>query len=342
MAKIGAIVLDRVNAELVLEEVLLRNTTREDEGSIIDVIRGKEVAIKSSIMKETEFLKGTEISIKDVISFQIRNSSFFEIKRYYGNGGVMCGQVGNGKSSNIENCTFERCACEADNSIGGSILMRTCDEGKFYFEGNKIDRNIVPPGSGKGGGLHLTFETARIEYSMKNNVFSNNVAERGDDILLACQLPWITLLQSLWNGTITNETVQKRMWVQDLSDLKEDSLVNYLFPLLSSCVFVNEAGNDGQNCGLRENPCTSMDIGFDRIKEEQMIIQFEGRALVNKTINGNGKSLTIRGNENMQKMLIEEGGKFELTEGVAQTYLSFSFLHISVSCHAENLSGKQL
>ncbi|KAH7826677.1 uncharacterized protein MONOS_7935 [Monocercomonoides exilis] len=343
----GMIVIDGVGVEGLIDEVTIRNTTREGGGSVVELKRGKEVVIANSTLKETDFADRNMILIGNGeegcgMSLTMRNNTFLEITRNNGNGGVMNGNVKNGECIEITNCTFEKCGCEADGSMGGGMVMIVREGGKFMFECNKMDKCAVPSGSGKGGGLYVRFESTNITYSMKNNEFRNSVAEKGDDVYLVCESPWLMLLPTLWYGTATNATVQKLMWVEDLSDAsKEGSIISYLFPSLGSYMFVDGTGNDGQNCGLKENPCLSVDVGFARMKDEHAIMQLEGEAEVNGTINRNGKSLTFQGNDEAQKMVVGEEGKFEQTEGEALTYLIFSVLEFVLPRAPINPAEKQ-
>ncbi|KAH7828782.1 uncharacterized protein MONOS_15805 [Monocercomonoides exilis] len=123
------------------------------------------------------------------------------------------------------------------------------------------------------------------------------------------------------------------MWVLESSEArKEDSLINYLFPRLGTDLFVSNAGNEEVNCGAKENPCSSVDIGFDRLNDEIERIMLVSAASVSKTINRGGKGLTIKGNEETRELVVEEGGKFELTEGDGQTRLTLSLLQILLPC----------
>ncbi|KAH7826647.1 uncharacterized protein MONOS_7368 [Monocercomonoides exilis] len=343
----GMIVIDGVGVEGLIDEVTIRNTTREGGGSVVELKQGKEVVIANSMLKETEFPDGNMIVIGNGeegcgMSLTMKNNTFLEITRSNGNGGVMNGNVKNGECIEITNCTFEKCGCEADGSMGGGMVMIVREGGKFMFECNKMDKCAVPSGSGKGGGLYVRFESTNITYSMKNNEFRNSVAEKGDDVYLVCESPWLMLLPTLWYGTATNATVQKLMWVEELSDAsKEGSIISYLFPSLGSYMFVDGTGNDGQNCGLKENPCLSVDVGFSRMKDEHAIMQLEGEAEVNGIINRNGKSLTMQGNDEAQKMVVGEEGKFEQTAGEALTYLIFSILEFVLPRAPINPAEKQ-
>ncbi|KAH7825339.1 uncharacterized protein MONOS_575 [Monocercomonoides exilis] len=343
----GMIVIDGVGVEGLVDEVTIRNSTREGGGSVVELKRGKEVVIANSTLKETDFADGNMILVGNGeegcgTSLTMRNNTFLEITRNNGNGGVMNGDVRNRECIEITNCTFEKCGCEADGSMGGGMVMIVREGGRFVYERNKMDKCTVPSGSGKGGGLYVRFESMNITYSMKNNEFRNSVAEKGDDVYLVCESPWLMLLPTLWYGTATNATVQKLMWVEELSDAsKEGSIISYLFPSLGSYMFVDGTGNDGQNCGLKENPCLSVDVGFARMKDEHVIMQLEGDAEVNGKINRDGKSLTIQGNDESQKMVVGEEGKFEQTEGEALTYLIFSVLEFVLPRASMNLAEEQ-
>ncbi|KAH7826329.1 uncharacterized protein MONOS_12123 [Monocercomonoides exilis] len=85
-------------------------------------------------------------------------------------------------------------------------------------------------------------------------------------------------------------------------------------------------------CGVKENPCSSVNVGFDQSNDEIERIMLVGAASVSKTINRDGKGLTIKGNEETRELVVEEGGKFELTEGDGQTHLTLSLLQISLPC----------
>eukprot|EP00770_Monocercomonoides_exilis_P013705 MONOS_13652.1-p1 / transcript=MONOS_13652.1 / gene=MONOS_13652 / organism=Monocercomonoides_exilis_PA203 / gene_product=unspecified product / transcript_product=unspecified product / location=Mono_scaffold00859:2939-5191(-) / protein_length=435 / sequence_SO=supercontig / SO=protein_coding / is_pseudo=false len=284
-------------------------------------------------MNESRFENGNEIEIGEGINAKIWNCTFKSIERVNGNGGVMNGRVGSGKCVDINKCVFEECNCVAGNSMGGGIVMIVEDGGNLLFDNNKMNGCTVAERSGKGGGMHLTFEATNIEYSMKNDTFTNNVAEKGEDVYLVCGSPWTMLLPAFWEGTATRVTAENKMWVLESSEpRKEDSLINYLFPRLGTDLFVSNSGNGLSSCGAKENPCSSVDIGFDRLNDEIKRIMLVSAASVSKTINRGGKGLTIEGNEETRELVVEEGGKFELTEGDGQTHLTLSLLQISLPC----------
>eukprot|EP00770_Monocercomonoides_exilis_P004738 MONOS_4715.1-p1 / transcript=MONOS_4715.1 / gene=MONOS_4715 / organism=Monocercomonoides_exilis_PA203 / gene_product=unspecified product / transcript_product=unspecified product / location=Mono_scaffold00128:96627-104027(+) / protein_length=2466 / sequence_SO=supercontig / SO=protein_coding / is_pseudo=false len=334
MTKLGMVTFDGAGVGGLIDEVIVRNVTREYEGrSLFELRNGGDVEIKNTTMNESSFDDGNEIEIGEGINAKIWNCTFKSIQRVNGNGGVLNGRLGSGKCVDINKCVFEECRCNSASAIGGGIVMIVGDGGKLLFDDNKMNGCTVSDRSGKGGGMHLTFETTNIDYSMKNDDFANNVAQKGEDVYLVCGSPWTMLLPALWEGTATRVTAENRMWVLESSEArKEDSLINYLFPRLGTDLFVSNAGNGLSSCGAKENPCSSVDIGFDRLKDEIERIMLVGAASVSKTINRGGKGLTIKGNEVTKKLVVEEGGKFELTEGDGQTHLTLSLLQISLQC----------
>ncbi|KAH7818313.1 uncharacterized protein MONOS_11232 [Monocercomonoides exilis] len=162
---------------------------------------------------------------------------------------------------------------------------------------------------------------------MKMNEFTNNVAENGEYVFLECDSTWLVIIPAPQNGSAKNETAQKKMLVAELTEAgKKDSIINNLFPLLCSFMFVSGTGNAEENCLLRESPCVSVDIGFERLKDVHVIMELEGAASVGRVINREGKSLTIQGNEEKRDMNEKESGKFELVKWKALTYMTSSFL----------------
>ncbi|KAH7817890.1 uncharacterized protein MONOS_8047 [Monocercomonoides exilis] len=334
MTKLGMVTFDGAGVGGLIDEVIVRNVTREYEGrSLFELRTGGDIEIKNTTMNESHFDDGNEIEIGEGINAKIWNCTFKSIQRVNGNGGVLNGRVGSGKCVDINKCVFEECGCESMSAIGGGVVLIVGDGGKLLFDDNKMNGCTVSERTGKGGGLHLTFETTNAEYSMKNDTFTNNVAEKGEDVYLVCGSPWTMLLPALWEGTATRVTAENKMWVLESSEArKEDSLINYLFPRLGTDLFVSNTGNGLSSCGAKENPCSSVDIGFDRLNDEIERIMLVGAASVSKTINRGGKGLTIKGNEVTKKLVVEEGGKFELIEGDGQTHLTLSLLQISLPC----------
>ncbi|KAH7829318.1 uncharacterized protein MONOS_14253 [Monocercomonoides exilis] len=334
MTKLGMVTFDGAGVGGLIDEVIVRNVTRENEGrSLFELRNGGDVEIKNTTMNESRFDDGNEIEIGEGINAKIWNCTFKSIQRGSGNGGVLNGRAGNGKCVDINKCVFEECKCNSVSAIGGGVVMIVGDGGKLLFDENKMNGCTVSDRSGKGGGLHLTFETTNIEYSMKNDDFANNVAEKGEDVYLVCGSPWTMLLPALWEGTATRVTAENKMWVLESSEpRKEDSLINYLFPRLGTDLFVSNSGNELSSCGAKVKPCFSVDIGFDRLNDEIERIMLVGAASVSKTINRGGKGLTIEGNKEKKQLVVEEGGKFELTEGDGQTHLTLSLLQILLPC----------
>ncbi|KAH7824448.1 uncharacterized protein MONOS_11659 [Monocercomonoides exilis] len=198
MTKSGMVTFDGAGVGGFIDKVIVRNVTRQNVGrSLFELRNGGDVEVKNTTMNESRFDDGNGIEIGEGINAKIWNCTFKSIQRGSGNGGVLNGRVGSGKCVDINKCVFEECRCESMSAIGGGVDMIVGDGGNLLFDDNKMNGCTVSERSGKGEGLHLTFETTNIEYSMKNDTFTNNVAEKGEDVYLVCGSPWTMLLPAL-------------------------------------------------------------------------------------------------------------------------------------------------
>ncbi|KAH7828783.1 uncharacterized protein MONOS_15806 [Monocercomonoides exilis] len=198
MTKTGMVTFDGAGVGGLIDEVIVRNVTIENAGrSLFELRNGGDIEIKNTTMNESHFENGNEIEIGEGINTKIWNCTFKSIQRGSGNGGVLNGRVRNGNCVDVNKCVFEECKCNSVSAIGGGIVLIVGDGGKLLFDDNKINGCRVAERRGKGGGMHLTFETTNIEYSMKNDTFTNNAAEKGEDVYLVCRSPWTMLLPAL-------------------------------------------------------------------------------------------------------------------------------------------------
>ncbi|KAH7830903.1 uncharacterized protein MONOS_7234 [Monocercomonoides exilis] len=328
MGNAGIIALDGSDAECAIEGMEASKLSREGEGALLLAVRGKKFGIENSSIENTTMANSSHIAIYSLANGLLKNVTFSNLSRINGDGGVIVGELGAGEVLGVENCSFKLCGCYSARTIGGCVLMDVEEGGTFRFERNKVEFCIVSSGDGYGGGLFLTFASSHLDYSMRNNTFENNGALRGKDAYVVCEEPGAAILLMYWNGSASEDNAPDRLWVRRLSEPADGgaTMIDYLFPPPTSFVFVDGCASAVENCGSKRNPCTSVELGFQKMDSTHSIIQLEGNTPVDAVVNRHGVSLTIQSNATTKAMIFGTSGKFELVEGSRSTTLTFSRL----------------
>ncbi|KAH7830654.1 uncharacterized protein MONOS_14774 [Monocercomonoides exilis] len=328
MGNAEIIALDGNNAECSIEGMEASKLSREEDGALILISSGKKLTIENSNIENSTMANNNHITINSLANGLLKNVTFSNLSRTNGDGGVIAGELGAGEVLGVENCSFIRCICYSGRTIGGCMLMDVEEGGTFRFERNKVEFCIVSSGDGYGGGLFLTFGSSHLDYSMRNNTFENNGALRGKDAYVVCEEPGAAILLMYWNGSASEGTAPDRLWVRRLSEPADGgaTMIDYLFPPPTSFVFVDGSASAVENCGSKRSPCTSVELGFQKMDSSHTIIQLEGNTPIDAVVNRHGVSLTIQSNSTTKAMIFGRNGKFELLEGSRSTTLTFSRL----------------
>eukprot|EP00770_Monocercomonoides_exilis_P012196 MONOS_12138.1-p1 / transcript=MONOS_12138.1 / gene=MONOS_12138 / organism=Monocercomonoides_exilis_PA203 / gene_product=unspecified product / transcript_product=unspecified product / location=Mono_scaffold00651:2410-13165(-) / protein_length=2721 / sequence_SO=supercontig / SO=protein_coding / is_pseudo=false len=304
------------------------------EGNSLIWMRNGIVNLTNCTMQKTIQQDNNGVRIEEGCSVEMENSTFSQMKRDRGNGGVVNCVVGNGKTVRIENCTFSN-GSTGSGERGGGLFLNIKESSSFLFNRNDINWCFTPSESGYGGGIYVRFDVMLKNYSMKNLSFRENVAWRGKDIFVVCAAPRIVINPLLWNGTSSeteDEDARRRLWVVDDEPalLIDRSLFYYLYPTTDEILFVDKSGSAEMNCGFEDTPCINVELGLKKMNEEKLTIQIQKEAELNGIINRNGSSLTIRGNQTKVRMEIGQNGHLELTNGTLNTGLTLSKLQVGV------------
>ncbi|KAH7821517.1 uncharacterized protein MONOS_9996 [Monocercomonoides exilis] len=328
MGNAEIIALDGSNAECAIEGIETSILSKEGDGALILVARGKKLNIENSSIENVTLPNSNHISINSLSNGFLKNITFGNLTRTNGDGAVISGGIGSNEELEVENCLFSRCSCYSARTIGGCVLMDVEEGGVFRFERNKVEFCIVSSGDGFGGGLFLTFASSHIDYSMRNNTFENNGAFRGKDAYVVCEEPGALIVLMYWNGSVSEEAAPERFWVRSPFESIDggSTMIDFLFPPQTSFVFVDGAVSAVENCGPKRNPCASVELGFQKMDSSHSIIQLEGNTPIDAIVNRHGISLTVQSNTTTKAMIFGRNGKFELVEGTRSTTLTFSKL----------------
>ncbi|KAH7821633.1 uncharacterized protein MONOS_7290 [Monocercomonoides exilis] len=328
MGNAEIIALDGSNADCAIEGIETSILSKEGDGALILVARGKKLNIENSSIENVTLPNSNHITINSLSNGFLKNITFGNLTKTNGDGAVISGGIGSNEELEVENCSFLRCSCYSARTIGGCVLMDVEEGGVFRFERNKVEFCIVSSGDGFGGGLFLTFTSSHVDYSMRNNTFENNGAFRGKDAYVVCEEPGAVIVLIHWNGSVSEEAAPERFWVRSPSESIDggSTMIDYLFPPQTSFVFVDGAVSAIENCGSKRNPCASVELGFQKMDSSHSIIQLEGNTPIDAIVNRHGISLTIQSNTTTKAMIFGRNGKFELVEGPRSTTLTFSKL----------------
>ncbi|KAH7815782.1 uncharacterized protein MONOS_18281 [Monocercomonoides exilis] len=320
----GVFAIDETNNEdsIISEWSCSKVQTDFADGSLMKLKKGKSMRMQNCEFSDSHSEDGCIIDQLNECSLELKNVSFRDIKRRNGNGGILIGEIGFECMQKAENCTF------------GTQLVRNKKAKEAELNSCNVS-NI----DGCGGGMHVEFLSSDMKYSLKSIVWSWNSGAHGRDLFAVCKHPRVVIIASLWSDTAFEdeaESQRDRLWVVDEDPALnvDTSLFDYLFPTADEIVFVNSGGLDANVCGYLEDPCDTVEGGFNVLGDEQSIIQIKSSAVLNRDLNRGQRKLTIRGNKTNIIMNIGDQGHLSLTSGNSQASLTLWKLNLVLPVHS--------
>eukprot|EP00770_Monocercomonoides_exilis_P013238 MONOS_13185.1-p1 / transcript=MONOS_13185.1 / gene=MONOS_13185 / organism=Monocercomonoides_exilis_PA203 / gene_product=unspecified product / transcript_product=unspecified product / location=Mono_scaffold00788:298-9083(-) / protein_length=2902 / sequence_SO=supercontig / SO=protein_coding / is_pseudo=false len=279
--------------------------------------------IKKLTVNGSTLESGSVISFGEGNGMKVASSELSNVTSNSGNGSVISGAVGQGKRVEISGCVFSKDMCQGEVPFGGMGALNVSDGGELIFTQNRVESCTALGARGYGGGLHLKFD-ANVQYSMKSNTFTGNLASKGNDLFLLCRNPEALMKEDLWFGTIDElNTPEPSFWVMDSveSPAIDYSIKKYLFSGTGDTVFVEAGKSTLPNCGSDANPCDRLEVGVSNLKENQTTVQINNHNWVFGEMRRDGKSLTIRGVAAKSELRIESSGFFNVVDSLTPTVL---------------------
>eukprot|EP00770_Monocercomonoides_exilis_P000893 MONOS_886.1-p1 / transcript=MONOS_886.1 / gene=MONOS_886 / organism=Monocercomonoides_exilis_PA203 / gene_product=unspecified product / transcript_product=unspecified product / location=Mono_scaffold00014:222396-234281(+) / protein_length=3410 / sequence_SO=supercontig / SO=protein_coding / is_pseudo=false len=166
-------------------ELHLRSTTTNAPNGLIRAASGSSLRVENSTIADATMDSSEVICSPLTTTLALKNTSFANITRLRGSGGLVAGAVSGGRKFSFANCTMERCSCiESGSTRGGGVVAEVKKGGEWVFEKSTASECTVDGLAGCGGGLFLRFAVADVRYSMKGIAFAANDAWLGKDVYL--------------------------------------------------------------------------------------------------------------------------------------------------------------
>ncbi|KAH7826889.1 uncharacterized protein MONOS_11808fu15652 [Monocercomonoides exilis] len=299
-------------------------------GSVAGLIAAKScshVEMKNSnVSGPAQFGNHGVFFVEESSSATLEKSNFTLLTRNEGNGAVIEGRVGGGKSLSVNSCSFTAISCLASGSKGGSIITSVSANGELLFNNNTVEESKVKKADGLGGGMHIEFLSSEVGYSMKNNKFLSNDALLGYDVYLVCPTPRMTIDRNKWTGSAAEGQEEKTMWVIDPSFPEgSDTLLKYLFPRPDEIIYVNTLNGHTDGCGADDYPCNELWLASGKMTEDKRILQIISSCELRGAIERDNDPMTIEGKgDDGSRLIVTKEGHLKMTVGTALTTLTFS------------------
>ncbi|KAH7829849.1 uncharacterized protein MONOS_12261 [Monocercomonoides exilis] len=306
--------------------------TRSEKG-MMSVKSVQEFGMENSKVQNTNQMNYPFFSFEGTANITMKNSTFSEISRQNGFGGLMNGRVNEKEKIEITNCTMDICNSTSEDMCGGCVHVDVGDYGTFLFDGNTATKCKVFGERSFGGGLYIILNTLKSKYSLKMIEFSENEAKRGKNIYIVCPTPREVIKPTLFDKSADENMEEEELWVYDTSGSMPDgeSLRRYLFASDAEIVFLDSTnGTDSPECGTDLYPCQTMDAGFTKMTDNQSTLHIQGSTELNRDVNRAGKSLTVRGKAEHSTLNIETNGHFWLSEGSETPSLIFNNIRFAL------------
>ncbi|KAH7832650.1 uncharacterized protein MONOS_9795 [Monocercomonoides exilis] len=251
-------------------------------------------------------LRGSSINseLMNTLWLNMTNSSFTKIERAAGSGGCVSIDNSNDENTNtqinVEECSFDGCSVQADESRGGAIDTQL----KGSIQMNVISctfTGCTAPAEerkiGFGGGMALKLIDDYASFVISSPVFEAdkpNIAKYGNDLFVESS----NLTRSITNTSLPFVSGH-------LADISLDSmrgfdgnyttnaipLVNF-WRAIGSEIFIGSEGCDVCVCGFSDYPCLSMDHSLDRLPEgNERNVSIIGKGYLQKSVDVSGISV---------------------------------------------------
>ncbi|KAH7817398.1 uncharacterized protein MONOS_14355 [Monocercomonoides exilis] len=332
----SALAIEGDESRCMCENLIWADIAVQSSSPAIKVSDGSALEICNSEISELNIGSSSFIGLKESTTISIMSTSFKSVKKQTGNGGVMHGIIGAGKSSTLWNCTVDQCLCTDANFVaGGAIHAEVKSAGSFVLSNNTLKGCCVHKDTGVGGAVYLKLPEVGVAYSMKQLFFLDNQASLGNDVYLICPNPRDIITSQRWEGSAKEDEDNKYKWVVDSEDnpLTNVSILYYLFPPKISTVFIKNGGSSNAMCGDDLEPCGDLMFGFRKMRSDQTAINILDSCSLNDVLDRNGLSLTVRGisSTSRSSFAIDANGGFSLKTEIHSASLMLSYLRFNLS-----------
>ncbi|KAH7830024.1 uncharacterized protein MONOS_17069 [Monocercomonoides exilis] len=326
---VGALVVEisGASSRCTLEDVEWNNLkTGSIEGLVCAKSKSHVEMKNSKVSGPTQFGNQGVLFVEELASAMVEKSNFTLLTRKEGNGGVIQGSAGAGKSLSVSFCWFTFISCLGSGSKGGSVVATVSADGELLFNNNTVEESKVKKADGLGGGLHMEFLSSEVGYSMKNNKFLSNDAMLGYDVYLVCPAPRMMIDRNKWAGSATEGQEEKTMWVIDPTFPDgTDTLLKYLFPRAEEIIYVNTVNGHTDGCGTDDYPCEELWYASGKMTEEKRILQIISSCELRGAIERGNEPTTIEGKgEDGSRLIVGKEGHLKMAVGAALTTLTIS------------------
>ncbi|KAH7826939.1 uncharacterized protein MONOS_5892 [Monocercomonoides exilis] len=233
-----------------------------------------------------------------------------------GDGGMMCGVVGEGGMVDVWNTSVLGCVAEKGNGGGMRVELKGDAQLKIRSEEEvtlmkkcSAGEEGMMNGGGCGGGLWVLIEGERCGFSVRGVRFEENRARSGRDVFVVCDdLRRVVNGSSFSFSREISERENSLMGKDGEKFLSEVDLFIFIEGY-SSCVIEvgSENGDNGMWCGMENCPCRSVDYGVGRLGGEgEKKIVISGSTSVEKV--GDVSGVRIEGKDSKRmKVVVEKG-----------------------------------
>ncbi|KAH7817430.1 uncharacterized protein MONOS_8846 [Monocercomonoides exilis] len=331
----SALAIEGDESRCICENLIWTDIAVRSSSPAIKVSEGSALEICNSEISELNIGSSSFIGLKESTTISIMSTSFKSVKKQAGNGGVIHGIIGAGKSSTLWNCTVDQCLCTDANFVaGGAIHAEVKSAGSFVLSNNTLNGCCVHKDTGVGGAVYLKLPEAGVSYSMKQLFFLDNQASLGNDVYLICPNPRDIITSQRWEGSAKEDEDNKYKWVVDseVNPLINVSILYYLFPPKISTVFIKNGGSSNVMCGDDLEPCGDLMFGFRKMRSDQTAINILDSCSLNDVLDRNGLSLTVRGisSTSRSSLTIDANGGFSLKIEIHSASLMLSYLRFNL------------
>ncbi|KAH7828495.1 uncharacterized protein MONOS_13200 [Monocercomonoides exilis] len=226
------------------------------------------------------------------------NCNFTEIERTSGSGGCVSIDNGNNENTNtqinIEECLFDGCSVQTDESRGGAIDAQLKGNIQINIISCTFTECTAPTEERKigfGGGMALKLIDDDSSFVISSPIFEAdkpNVAKYGNDLFVEA----LNLTKSITNASLpfvsehlSNFSLDSMRGFDGNDSTNAIPLVNF-WRAIGSEIFIGGAGRDMGACGFSDYPCLSIDYCLDRLPEgNERIINIIGKGILQKSVN---------------------------------------------------------
>lgn len=299
------------------------------------------------------------IKVENSSSFILFQCNINNISINTKNRSVMYGNMKSSCFLNVTNCTFDNDRSNlGDTEVGGGCFyLELFEKGRFLFNSSVLSNCCVSELKGKGRGIYLYLDSSSDDnYLIKNPLFKDNKARYGKNIYIHAynltksvkqdnfDFEWSDELEILNNSLIGSD---QNLFKDNYCDLPE------LWSYKNHTVFVAMEylnGNDSLNCGGKDSPCLTIEMGFKHLEGNNLFLKFIREFTLNHEVTINSTTLTSSEsdeysifNVNIEEKESNLNSTILKIEGVSSVIrLSFVFLDLYMTTSIVESNGDYL